>query len=359
MQSVFPVNEKFGKFSGHTSKKQQINETNQLLRRHAAQYKYQYTDVGTALCDSTGRLNAAYTNDGLHLTGPGYVKWKAAIYTAVYDLPALIPRPTSLEWNPQKVDLADFKFIVAENPMLKQEALLVQSLFTKHKAAIRITSTPPLTGHFIRLMINPDINNKEGYRMLVKPDGIQIEGKTATGIFYAVQTLKQLITGKQFQCAEISDAPAFPYRGFMVDVGRNFQTIKQLKQQIEVMAAYKLNVFHFHLTEDIAWRLQSKQYPQLTDARHMLRNAGKYYSIPEMKELIAYCRQRHITLIPEIDMPGHSAAFKRAMGVDMQTEKGMMICKNILTELCRELDIPIVHIGGDEVKIVNKDFLPG
>jgi len=358
VQSVFPVNEQFGKFSGHTSKKQQIIETNQLLRRHAAQYKYQYTDVGTSLSDSTGRLSAAYTNDGLHLTGPGYVRWKETIYESIYDLPALIPRPTSIQWNHQKVDLTGFKFIVAENPLLKQEALLLQSLFTKHKAAIRITNTPPLAGHFIRLMINPDMNNKEGYRMSVKPDGILIEAKTATGIFYAVQTLQQLITGKQVQCAEISDAPAFPYRGFMVDVGRNFQTIKQLKQQIEVMAAYKLNVFHFHLTEDIAWRLQSKQYPQLTDARHMLRNAGKYYSIPEMKELIAYCRQRHITLIPEIDMPGHSAAFKRAMGVDMQTEKGMKICKNILTELCRELNVPIVHIGGDEVKIVNKDFLP-
>lgn len=358
VQSVFPVNEQFGKFSGHTSKKQQIIETNQLLRRHAAQYKYQYTDVGTSLSDSTGRLSAVYTNDGLHLTGPGYVKWKETIYTAVYDLPALIPRPTSLQWNHEKVDLAGFKFIVAENPLLKQEALLVQSLFRKNNVSIRITNNTPLSGHFIRLIINQEISNKEGYRMLVKPDGILIEAKTATGIFYAVQTLQQLITGKQFQCAAISDAPAFPYRGFMVDVGRNFQTIKQLKQQIEVMAAYKLNVFHFHLTEDFAWRLQSKQYPQLTDARYMLRNAGKYYSIPEMKELIAYCRQRHITLIPEIDMPGHSAAFKRAMGVDMQTEKGMKICKNILTELCRELDVPIVHIGGDEVKIVNKDFLP-
>ncbi|HRG22875.1 MAG TPA: family 20 glycosylhydrolase [Chitinophagaceae bacterium] len=358
VQSVFPVNEQFGKFSGHTSKKQQIIETNQLLRRHAAQYNYQYTDVNSALSDSTGRLSAAYTNDGLHLTGPGYVKWKETIFTCVYDLPALIPRPTILQWNHEKVDLTSFKFIAAENPLLKQEALFLQSLFIKHKTAIRIISTPPLSGHFIRLMITPDINNKEGYRMSVKADGIRIAAKTATGIFYAIQTLQQLITGKQVQCAEISDAPAFPYRGFMVDVGRNFQTTKQLKQQIEVMAAYKLNVFHFHLTEDIAWRLQSKQFPQLTDAKHMLRNAGKYYSIPEMKELIAYCRQRHITLIPEIDMPGHSAAFKRAMGVDMQTEKGMKICKNILRELCLELDVPIVHIGGDEVKIVNKDFLP-
>jgi hexosaminidase len=144
----------------------------------------------------------------------------------------------------------------------------------------------------------------------------------------------------------------------MVDVGRNYQSVKQLKQQIDVMAAYKLNVFHFHLTEDIAWRLQSKLYPQLTDAKNMLRNPGEFYSLDEMKELIAYCKERYITLVPEIDMPGHSAAFTRAMGVDMQSEKGMEICKNILTELCAELDVPLIHIGGDEVKITNKEFLP-
>lgn len=260
--------------------------------------------------------------------------------------------------GPPKADLARFKVIVSENPVLKHEALLLQQLFAKHKVAIRITSKVPVTGRFIRLMISQDINNKEGYRMSVNPDSIHIQAKTATGVFYAVQTLGQLVSGKQLQCAEISDAPAFPYRGFMADVGRNFQSVKQLKQQIDVMAFYKLNVFHFHLTEDIAWRLQSKQYPQLTSAEHMLRNAGKYYSIAEMKELISYCRARHITLIPEIDMPGHSAAFTRAMGVDMQSEKGMNICKNILKEMCRELDVPYVHIGGDEVKIINKDFLP-
>ncbi len=358
VQSIFPVNEQFGKFTGHTSKKKQITETNQLLRRHASQYAYQYTDVCTALSDSSGRLSAAYTNDGLHLTGPGYMKWKETIYTAIYDFPALIPLPAKLVWVNKKVPVNHFNAIVSESPLLSNEARLLKTLFAEKKALLRITHKAPLTGNFIRLMITQDINNQEGYRMSVTPDSILIQAKTTTGIFYAVQTLKQLITGSQFQCAEISDSPAFPFRGFMVDVGRNFQSIKQLKQQIDVMAAYKLNVFHFHLTEDIAWRLQSKQYPQLTSAKHMLRNAGKYYTIPELKELITYCRERHITLIPEIDMPGHSAAFKRAMGVDMQSGEGMKICKNILTELCRELNVPYVHIGGDEVKITNKDFLP-
>ena len=95
---------------------------------------------------------------------------------------------------------------------------------------------------------------------------------------------------------EILDWPAFSWRGFMVDVGRNYQSIRQLKEQIDVMAAYKLNIFHFHLTEDIAWRLQSKRYPQLTESRHMLRNPGEFYSLSEMKELIAYSKERYITL---------------------------------------------------------------
>ena len=83
---------------------------------------------------------------------------------------------------------------------------------------------------------------------------------------------------------EIIDWPAFSWRGYMVDVGRNYMSMKLVKEQIDIMAAYKLNIFHFHITEDIAWRLQSKQYPQLTDAKYMLRNPGEYYSLDEMKE---------------------------------------------------------------------------
>ena len=89
----------------------------------------------------------------------------------------------------------------------------------------------------------------------------------------------------------------------------------------------------------------------------MLRNAGDYYSVADMQMLIAYCKERFITLVPEIDMPGHSAAFERAMGVNMQSEKGSAICKNILEEMCNTYDVPIIHIGGDEVTITNPNFL--
>lgn len=357
IQSILPVNGQFGKFTGHTAKRQQIQETNQLLRKYADQLGYTYTDIHTGLSDNEGKLSSQYTNDGLHLTGPGYIKWKEIIQSFVYDYPALLPFPSRVQWANNRVALNRFKILITENPSLKNETRLLQQLFAKNKASLLLAASPTGAG-FIRIQSVKDIDNPEGYRLIVSPDSIRVEAATNAGVFYAIQTLTQLVSGGQVQCAAISDSPAFPIRGFMVDVGRNFQSIKQLKQQIDIMAAYKLNVFHFHLTEDIAWRLQSKRYPQLTAARNMLRNPGKYYTIAAMKELIAYCRERHITLIPEIDMPGHSDSFTRAMGVDMQQEKGLQICKNILRELCRELDPPYIHIGGDEVKITNKNFLP-
>jgi hypothetical protein len=144
----------------------------------------------------------------------------------------------------------------------------------------------------------------------------------------------------------------------MVDVGRNYMSMDLLKQQIDAMARYKFNVFHFHSTEDIAWRFAIKQYPQLTAAENMMRNKGKYYSESEIKELIAYSKERYITFVPEIDMPGHSAAFRRAMNTDMQSDSGTQIIKNILKEICTAYDVPYIHIGADEVKITNKNFIP-
>ena len=358
VQSIFPVNERFGKFSGHVSKKKEISEVNRQLRFYAPEFKYSYADVFAALADSSGRLNTAYTNDGLHLTGAGYLRWKEVIEPLIYSYPALLPQPASVQWVNKKVSLSRFTSIITEDTFLKKEAALLRELFTTHKHSLSIIRNSKSGAAVIRLQQTQDITNEEGYELSVNTDKIIIRYRKAAGAFYAIQTLKQLIHEDQLQCVEIRDAPAFGFRGFMVDVGRNYQSIEQLKQQIGIMAAYKLNVFHFHLTEDIAWRLESKLYPQLTAAKYMQRRPGKYYSLKELKELITYCRDRHITLIPEIDMPGHSAAFKRAMGVDMQSDAGMKICKNLLKELCKETDLPFIHIGGDEVKITNKQFLP-
>src|SRR5690606_10773570 len=123
---------------------------------------------------------------------------------------------------------------------------------------------------------------------------------------YGWQTLKQLLQkNNSWQWTEIYDQPAFPWRGFMVDVGRNYQTMELLKTQIDRMAAYKLNTFHFHATEDIAWRLEVPGFPSLTADSTMLRDAGMYYSVEEVKEIMNYCADRSIRFILEVDMPGH------------------------------------------------------
>ncbi len=360
VQSLFPVNEKKGKFSGHTNKKAEILKVNQLLFDSATKYKYQFIDVFSSLVDSTGRLNANYTNDGLHLTGAGYLKWKEVIYDKVYDVPALIPLPQTVKWGNQKFNLNNYTAIVVTDPEFQQEAMDLQQYLAGKNIKLPIKSKPSQNAGEI-ILVRDNLQNEhkeEGYKLTVSKNTIRLSASTTHGLFNAIQTFRQLAFTVEITACEIVDWPAFSWRGFMVDVGRNFQSVQQLKQQIDVMAAYKLNIFHFHLTEDIAWRLQSKRYPQLTQSRYMLRNAGKFYSIQQVKELIAYCQQKHITLVPEIDMPGHSEAFKRAMGVDMQSEAGVVICKNILTEVSKELQVPYIHIGGDEVKITNKEFLP-
>lgn len=365
IQSILPVNDIYNKFQGHTGKAKQIKEVNDALSKNAAAYHFTYIDLYPSFCNEEGKLKRELSNDGLHLKGEGYLLWKHLVYPFVYGLqtkPSLLPQPQSLTWSQGYFSLMDCKAILITDYSIFQLAIGLQNKLQKLGYDIHVKDVAPENEKYIVLDLNENSDQKnknESYTLKVTSKGIKLTAPASHGIFNAIQTLEQLMRdGTMVNACEITDWPAFSWRGYMVDVGRNYQSIKQLKQQIDVMAAYKLNIFHFHLTEDIAWRLQSKQYPQLTESKNMLRNPGEYYSLEEMKELIQYCKDRYITLIPEIDMPGHSAAFKKAMGVDMQSAEGVTICKNILTELCTELDVPYIHIGGDEVKITNKEFLP-
>ena len=201
---------------------------------------------------------------------------------------------------------------------------------------------------------------EEAYNLLINRNEISITAKTAKGIFYGLQTLRQFSVRKQkIQFASIQDEPAFSWRAFLIDVGRNYQPMDMIKEQIDIMAQYKLNVLHFHFTEDIAWRLASDKYPGLTANNVMTRWQGQYYSKQDFKELIQYCKDRHITFLPEIDMPGHSAAFRRFFGVDMQSDSGIVYIKELLAEFRQNFpELDVIHIGGDEVKITNKNFMP-
>lgn len=203
---------------------------------------------------------------------------------------------------------------------------------------------------------------EEAYHLLITSKGILLEATTPKGMYWGRQTLEQLKFTKNKktylpQC-EITDWPAFRIRGFMHDVGRSYIPVEELKREISLLSRYKINVFHWHLTENQAWRLESKRYPELNAPENMEREKGKFYTLEEARQLVEFCKQHQVLLIPEIDMPGHSAAFERTFKTDMQSEKGTQILKDIIDEVCATFDVPYLHIGTDEVQFTNPEFVP-
>lgn len=203
---------------------------------------------------------------------------------------------------------------------------------------------------------------KEAYHLTVTGKRIILEATTPKGMYWGKQTLEQLKYTKNKktylpQC-EITDWPAFRIRGFMHDVGRSYIPVEELKREISLLSRYKINVFHWHLTENQAWRLESKRYPELNAPENMEREKGKFYTLEEARQLVEFCKQHQVLLIPEIDMPGHSAAFERTFKTDMQSEKGTQILKDIIDEVCATFDVPYLHIGTDEVQFTNPEFVP-
>ena len=208
-------------------------------------------------------------------------------------------------------------------------------------------------------VVGAQMNQEEAYRLVVSSKGIEVEATTEQGVYWAMQTLRQLEQKKgSFKACEIVDWPAFKVRGFMQDVGRSFLPIEELKREVEILSRYKINVFHWHLTENQAWRLESKIFPMLNDSVNMTRIKGKYYTLDEAKDLVDFCKKHQVLLIPEIDMPGHSAAFVRTFRHDMQSPEGMKILKLLVDEVCETFDVPYLHIGTDEVDFWNKSFVP-
>lgn len=203
---------------------------------------------------------------------------------------------------------------------------------------------------------------EEAYHLSITPKKIILEATTPKGMYWGRQTLEQLKYTKNKktwvpQC-DITDWPAFRIRGFMHDVGRSYIPVEELKREISLLSRYKINVFHWHLTENQAWRLECRKYPQLNTPENMEREKGKFYTLDEARQLVEFCKQHQVLLIPEIDMPGHSAAFERTFKTDMQSEQGTQILKDIIDEVCATFDVPYLHIGTDEVQFTNPDFVP-
>lgn len=241
---------------------------------------------------------------------------------------------------------------------------------------------------------------QEGYKLSVSTNGIRLESATTSGFFYGLTSLKKLlpacvaagvkdekVTTYELPLVQITDRPRFPYRGFMLDVARHFFSVQEVKKMLDVMAIYKLNKFHFHLTEDQGWRWEVKKYPKLTKVGAVASNTyvtsmehgaywtnqqyGPYfYTREDLKEIVAYAASKHIEVIPEIDMPGHFSAAMAAYpefscnpdgvhrvetwgGVftdvlNVANPKAVRFVKDILDELMAIFPSKNVHIGGDE-----------
>lgn len=269
----------------------------------------------------------------------------------------LIPYPQNIVWNNNKLAITDIyvKDVEKISPQLISE---INHIFKVKNISINKQKK------FVLRFKYSDKILQEGYELKVSKSGIYIAASGEAGFFYALQTLRQLIktendTNKIHLC-KIKDKPQFPIRGFMIDVGRNFQSIALLKEQLDIMAKYKLNTFQWHLTDRPAWRIESKIYPELTDGKNHRpsRNPGKYYTYEEIRDFIKYAKSKHINVIPEIDIPGHSDSFIKSMGCKMESPEGMKILENVLKEFFNEIPkdlVPIFHMGSDEVKISNPE----
>lgn len=204
---------------------------------------------------------------------------------------------------------------------------------------------------------NVQFKNRPGeYVLRIKNGKPTVEGDEE-GRRYAKTTfwqLNKLAEGKKLPDAVIHDWPKFKYRGLLLDCGRNYQTLESLKDVIDHLAKYKYNVFHWHIVDNYGWRLESKKYPQLQSNEAFSRQIGKYYTQEEFKELVAYAKKRGVTIIPELDMPGHTLAFRKGMKIDdLATENAKIVLGELIDELCSlasAKDMPIIHLGTDEAR---------
>ena len=197
------------------------------------------------------------------------------------------------------------------------------------------------------------------YLLVVRGGKPSVHARDEEGRRYAMATFNQMkklseADGTAIPDCEIYDKPEFKYRGLMLDCGRNYQSVASIKDVISTLADYKMNVFHWHFTDNYGWRLESKKHPELQKKEAFSRNVGKFYTQQEFKEVLAFAKKRGVTVIPELDMPGHTLAFRKATGIgDLSCEEAKIILGELIDELCSlapVADMPIVHLGTDEAR---------
>jgi hexosaminidase len=271
--------------------------------------------------------------------------------------PALIPTPKQVTWKDGQFVLdSDTRIVIpqgaASDVRLAADALVraLDEMAGRRIEVAERTGSGDQKGDIVLRLAPRDAGlGAEGYRLRVG-EGVVLEATDGRGLFYAVQTLRQMVRkgGRvAIACAEIRDWPSWEYRGVMLDPARNYMTVEFLKRQIDVLSSYKLNYFHLHLTDSNAWRPEIKAYPRLVSQKH--------YTQEQLKGLVAYAKARFVTLVPEIEMPGHSDAFIEKMPdlghhgiMCLGNEKLYTTLQTVWREMAAVFDGRYLHVGGDE-----------
>ena len=301
----------------------------------------------------------------------------------------IVPRPVSVRRSSESFTLSSRTRLRAADPESRRIACLFNDfLLSQHGMRLRFAPSSS-GGENVIFFGRQSKLPSEGYQLFIGQKNIRLFGGPA-GLFYGMQTLTQLLPSGAHSSVtlpglEITDYPRFGYRGVLLDVGRHFFTVSYVKKYLDLLAQYKINTFHWHLTDDQGWRVEIKKYPKLTDTgsrpSRFLRGKdaesyptdeppyGGFYTQEQIKDVVAYARARFITITPEIEMPGHSyaavAAYPELACSFTQTEtgrsseaQGNILCpkpatftflEDVLTEIIALFPGPYIHIGGDEV----------
>ncbi|GAC1313015.1 MAG: glycoside hydrolase family 20 protein [Mucilaginibacter sp.] len=306
----------------------------------------------------------------------------------------IIPAPVSVKKTSGEFILSQQTTLLADT--VTNKAVLFLADYIQNKAMLHVQLKPnngtSAANSLVLTSAGTDNLPADGYRLTITPQQIIIAGKGA-GLFYGVQTLIQLMPTERaatmkLPCVQVEDYPRFGYRGLMLDVCRHFFSVEFVKKYIDLMAAYKLNNFHWHLTDDQGWRIEIKKYPRLTQigsqrAQTVIGNYhdrtpqqfdntpyGGYYTQDQIRDVVKYAADRYITIVPEIEMPGHSEAALAAypeLGCDPNypykvaetwgvfhdiycpSEKTFGFLEDVLTEVMGLFPGRYIHVGGDEV----------
>lgn len=280
--------------------------------------------------------------------------------------------------TPQSLSLDQGSFRVTSRTLLKGDGLYAEALAGKLKDELQRPVVVDSRQNIILLHLDSANQlGEEGYTLVVKEDTIQLTATSGAGLFHAKEALMQLAKfGKgSIRACRIEDAPRYQWRGFMLDESRHFFGKTKVKQYLDIMASLRLNVFHWHLTDESAWRIEIKKYPKLTQegARgnwHDPQAASAFYTQEEIREVVAYAAERHITVVPEFDMPGHATAVCRAypelsaggegrwkhFTFHPAREESYQFISDVLDEMVQLFPSPYIHIGGDEVHYGNQSW---